>query len=240
MGWGGASGLLNRAVTHAAPSGRASPGKPTRLIFAAHPQGRPQYQSIVDLGGGARGLGSLWTTRPCCGQAPPSTPPNLIQHRPLNPSHPSEPPNPTQEGLLDSAICPTDRNWNLAVTPGRDQRLGPKDAAQPDPRPWPACPALPAFPRSWLHVRLVLVRQGCRRHRGATRRRSALDTPPPTVTTIKKSGQINDQPKTTTPKTNQARPARSLPDAGAGQVKKDDASCPQAAANPVAARSKIE
>ena len=69
---------------------------------------------------------------------------------------------------------------------------GPKpDADQSTPRRRRGCSVFPAPFRSVALVRLVVAGQGCRRHRdgGATRRRSALEAPPPTVATLGESEQ---------------------------------------------------
>jgi hypothetical protein len=92
------------------------------------------------------------------------------QWGPPNPTRRASCRNPTQEGQPDPAIHPTDRNRNLALTPSK--------RASGLVRRTRHCPSSPSGPLVQLF--LLFPDPGC------------------TVTTIKKSGQSNDQPKTTT------------------------------------------
>jgi hypothetical protein len=166
------------------------------LDFAAPPAGAPPDSSLSLILLVARVVsvpcGQL--SRPGdSGQMPPSRPPTQPARDHPTPTRQASRRNPTQEGLPDPAILPTDRNRNLAITPikragGCCRSL----AVTPILLPCPLVQLFLLFPDpgctcGWWWC------QGCRRHRGATR--SVLDTPPPTVTTIKKSGQSNDQAK---------------------------------------------
>jgi hypothetical protein len=110
--------------------------------------------------------------------------------------HPPKPPRPNTRGPARPSHPPNGSEPDPCGYSGQEgKRLGPKDAAQPDlPRLAPLVQLFLLFPDPgcscgwWCRVKGGRP-QGV--HREATRRRSALDAAPPTVTTIAGPGQSN-------------------------------------------------